>query len=343
MRIPYYILLLLVLIAQSPWAFGAFETPITLKHFRFGKHKTQDFERLVIHFGGNRPDPRVQIAANPNRKEATVSLENVQLVGAIPESAINDSYVTKSRYLGPISINTDDPNRATTLRVFLKENTLKFDAFWLQNPARLVVDAFPPTSPRSSKGRFILTAKSKRENRSPASTAFVNKDVLCFPIASQLSPTVSFSEQAATAPPGFVKSSRVGPIACYPVNAQVEATIFFAPASRLPQSTNIAPAQQQGYVSPKLLPQTPSQPNAAGGANGTNAGPLAGGMSPPNGPPPGPPPRLPAGADLENTGGKGSRVNAGGFSPVTPLGSKLGAAGPVAPAADPAKLLPPGK
>ncbi|MEZ4749943.1 MAG: hypothetical protein R3B54_04760 [Bdellovibrionota bacterium] len=338
---PYYILILSVLVSLTPCAFGAGETPITLKHFRFGKHKNQDFERLVIQFGGNKPDPRVQISTSPNQKEATVALENVHLVGAIPESAINDSYVAKSRYLGPISINTDDPNRATSLRVFLKENTLRFDAFWLQNPARLVVDAFPPTSPRSSKGRFILTAKPKVKDRAPASTTFVNKDVVCFPINAQLSPTVSFKEQAATAPSGFVKDSRNGPIACYPVDAQVKATIFFAPASRLPQSTNVAPAQQQGYVSPKLLPPAPApkiNPSAT-----KNAGPLPPGATPPNGPPPGAPPRLPAGADLENTGGKGSRVNAGGFSPVTPLGSKLGAGGPVAPAADPAKLLPPGR
>ncbi|MCB0417257.1 MAG: hypothetical protein H6617_09395 [Bdellovibrionaceae bacterium] len=338
---PYYIFFLFLLAVGGPSVFAAGETPITLKHFRFGKHKSQDFERLVIQFGGNRPDPRVQISANPNQKEATVALENVHLIGAIPESAINDSYVGKSRYLGPISINTDDPNRATTLRVFLKENTLKFDAFWLQNPARLVVDAFPPTSPRSSKGRFILTAAKKAAQRNLASSTLVNKDVVCFPIASQLSPTVSFREQAATTPSGFVKNSLIGPIACYPVDAEVKATIFFAPASRVPQSTTVAPLQQKGYVAPKLLP--PSPPGSGLSPTTQNAGPLPPGSTPPNGRPPGAPPRLPAGADLENTGGKGSRVNAGGFSPVTPLGSKLGAGGPVAPAADPAKLLPPGR
>ena len=116
-----------------------------IRKFRFRRHNTKNFERLVIQFTGKNqagPKPSVKIIAPTTGKEATIEIGNANLVGAIPEALINDSYVSRSHFLGPVSINTDGPEAGFTIRTFLKA-PVGVDAFWLEHPDRLVLDVFP--------------------------------------------------------------------------------------------------------------------------------------------------------------------------------------------------------
>lgn len=336
MRIFAYIVL--VALAGLPGIAEASAKQMEIRRFRFAKHKSLEFERLVIEFraksGGDSPLVKLVTGATPT--EATVVLSQVELVGAIPEAAINDSYDSKAEYLGPISINTDDPSRDVALRVFVRDPKLKMDAFWLSQPARLVVDAYPEDSARARKGRFV--ADRPRGDRRPASLGGSDDEVICYPATSQLVATVRFFQSHADRPetPTFGTygmGNPTGPIVCFPAKARVVADVGFQQG----------PVMQQNYQ-PSLFGQTYSQPQAFQApsyqAPTENRAPAQVASPQPALPPP---PKPGAPNPFANQRAGGSTLNAGGFSQVTPLGAKLGEEGPEAPKADPKALLLPTK
>ena len=98
---------------------------IRINQFRFARRKGHASERLVIEFvikdkKARAPKPEIKLSPHPSGKEITVYVSGVVLSGAIPESSINDSFVSQSQFLGPISISTDDPVAPFALRLFFK-------------------------------------------------------------------------------------------------------------------------------------------------------------------------------------------------------------------------------
>lgn len=207
-----------------------------IKRFRFQRHAKHNFERLVIEFGGQSKStaPNVKVSPNPAEKSVSVNVSNLTLVGAIPEAAMNESFVPQSKYLGAIHINTDSGS-SVTIKVGLKDASLKGDAFWLQSPSRLVIDAFPGNSPRVS-GPAVLASH---------------------PVAAPIGPTLTKETKGAT-PPASVKAAIDGnakaPLEaaadtkpskrllsankkvlrdyiCFPVNAQVMTSISYESAN----------------------------------------------------------------------------------------------------------------
>lgn len=316
---------------------------LEIRKFRFSKHKSFEFERLVIEFrtktGGN-DAPLVKLVTGAGPTEASVVVNQVELVGAIPEAAINDSYDSKSEFLGPISINTDDPNRDVAVRVFVRDPKLKVDAFWLNAPARLVVDAYPEDSARSRRGRFVA---QRSPSRGLASVDSEN-EVICYPAASQLVATVRFFQNQEKRPDDhgythFGSSNPNGPIVCFPAKARVVADVGFQQGPVMGnqfQSQSYfgnlgqAYAQPQSFQAPAFQPPAPTENRAPAQVAPQAALP--------------PPPKIAGQTNpFGNQRAGGSTLNAGGFSQVTPLGAKLGAEGPEAPKVDPKALLLPNK
>lgn len=197
-----------------------------IKRFRFQRHTKHNFERLVMEFGSQSKGaaPTVKVTPVPAEKNVTLNVSNLTLVGAIPEAAMNDSFAPQSKYLGPLHINTDSGS-SVTIKVSLKDASLKADAFWLENPSRLVVDAFPAGSPRASgpavlasapaaklgpqpvkesseptvkeamegdaKAPLLAAADMKPARRVAASKKAL-RDYLCFPVNSQVMTSITY-------------------------------------------------------------------------------------------------------------------------------------------------------
>lgn len=221
-----------------------------IKKFRFSRHDKQRFERLVLEFaarGDFEKGPSVRLVPNESDSEVTIRVSDAAITGSIPESAINESYANKSRLLGPISLNTDDPSEGFTVKTFFKDSGLTADAFWLESPYRLIIDVYPKGAVRS-KGPHVLKSTQRNlaseyvEEDSPKLVKASKSDfyrgrdtVLCFPAGSQVSMSIGFASQ-----PGGNAKSKVNvdnpganlptdptAIVCYPVAAQLKATIHF--------------------------------------------------------------------------------------------------------------------
>jgi hypothetical protein len=238
-----------VLMMFAPASEGAGTVDATryeIKKFRFRRAKQRDFERLVVEFGekgpaAKPPTVRVDTAGNGG-KEATISIGPANLVGAIPEALINDSYVPKSAFLGPISINTDGPTAGFTLRTFLKE-TVAVDAFWLEHPNRLVLDVFPANSPRV-EGR-VPDPEPKPRRVASVSTAKMSgstsNNIVCYPISAAVSAQVMFHPKTDTSPAysavelmPMANASTDGPepVVCFRASSQVIASVSFKTKAR---------------------------------------------------------------------------------------------------------------
>lgn len=217
---------------------------VEIKKFRFRKSHKKNFERLVIEFSSKSKwagAPIIKAAPSATGRESEVLLEKINLIGAIPEALINDSYVPKSKFLGPVSINTDSPQDGFHIRAFLKQ-PVRLDAFWLENPKRLVVDAFPANSPRMEGRLSWEDMDDSRPSRSYASENAVQKkddnSIVCYPIASAVSATVTFSPAAlgssnqpildpALLMNGAVPGKGPEPVICFLANAQVTPNVAY--------------------------------------------------------------------------------------------------------------------
>ncbi len=235
------IALSMALVSTSGWATpdeGAF-AKFEIKKFRFRRNSGKNFERLVIEFakksGNSRPV--VRIDAPNTGKDATIEIDQASLVGAIPEALINDSYVPRSHFLGPVSINTDGPSSGFTIRTFLK-SPVSVDAFWLDHPARLVLDVFPANSPRVA-GRV-----PEPSDRSIASTkAGESEDgpIVCYPVSSAVSAQVMFHAKDFPGSPFGVETISPQtpgpePVICFMASSRVVPSVSYRPKTLDQQS-----------------------------------------------------------------------------------------------------------
>lgn len=306
MRILLYLLVLSLAAhigAESSFAQDGKATPrVEIKKFRFRRHNKKNFERLVIEFGDrDGAQPVITTVPTLNGKEANIQIERVALVGAIPEALINESYVSRSKFLGPVSINTDGPVRGFVIRTFLKE-PVNVDAFWLTKPGRLVLDVFPANSGRVS-GRVPESEFREVASYRPSSnfsSAPVKEDpnqIVCYPIAAAVSATVSFHSKMTSGPsvdavPYGAATGQPGPepVICFMASSQVVASVSFKPKSfdpnsyvqwepRFPQSPQMA--QPQMMPPPVMnVPPPPTPPLPPSGATPNTAPPVANGKAP---------------------------------------------------------------
>lgn len=283
---------------------------VEIKKFRFRRHNKKNFERLVIEFNEKDADrlPHITTVPAVNGKEASIQIERVSLVGAIPEALINDSYVSRSKFLGPVSISTDGPVKGFVIRTFLKE-PVGVDAFWLAKPGRLVLDVFPSTSARTqgrvpeSEFREIARIRPPQEI-APQKTEDPNQ-IVCYPINAAVSATVMFHAKANSGPGqadhlplGFGGTAQTPePVICFLASSQVVASVAFKPKSFDPNSyTQWEPFRGGmgggmgmgfGGMSQSPLLSAPPPPPPPGNTAPLVAPPVGGGSSaapPPGGP-----------------------------------------------------------
>src|SRR3954451_16725037 len=105
-----WIAIALTLLA-APWAHAENAQDATprleIREYRFQPHRNLGYERLVLEF--TRKDSNSRVQPKVRMKGSEIVVDRAILMGAIPESLINDSYSGKSKYLGPLSVNTDNP------------------------------------------------------------------------------------------------------------------------------------------------------------------------------------------------------------------------------------------
>lgn len=234
------------------WAAAAYGEPLELEEHRFSRHIAAKYDRLVLQFKGTAGPLGVK-ENSASRLQRNLVVSNAKLAGAIPESAINSSYMDKSRYLGKIAINPFFPPSGFSVSVDLKVPQTRVAAFWLQNPPRLVIDAFPADSARVAGLKNLpkdtakpqRTAASARKNkeagwamRDPASEKELFARQLlekytCFPSASRVGMGVNFhmrdtdrrQEQIPVNLGGGPTAADIGSpldnIVCYPRDAEV--------------------------------------------------------------------------------------------------------------------------
>lgn len=254
---------------------------LEIKKFRFKRHSKKNFERLVVEFSskGGYANPNLRTDTPVSGREATVFLDNVALVGAIPEVLINESYVPKSKLLGPVSINTDGPTPGFSVRTFLKE-PVGFDAFWLASPPRLVLDVFPANSPRVDNRIPVGyeerdLARVKPEHSSPKKP---EDDIVCYPISSAVSATVSFHPSTmpspALQPEGslFAQPGATEAVICFLASSRVTASVAYKPKA----------LEVPNYVQwdPRGGNQLQQRPGMGGASMFGSAPPNANGMAP---------------------------------------------------------------
>ncbi|MFM8316453.1 MAG: hypothetical protein ACKOA8_19405, partial [Deltaproteobacteria bacterium] len=201
------------------------EVELQIKKFRFNRHMKLGFERLVIEFSSKangKSTPVIRILPDKSGKETTVHVSQASLVGAIPESAINDSYVKKSQYFGPISINSDSTS-GFDIRTFIKQSHSIVDAFWLEKPSRLIVDVFTKSSDRAQGPNMVL-------KRATASVASKN------PTAIESGKVEPEGSKAMPSSVDWTKSEKPGDeaVLCFPANTQVKANIGFEKSAEAP-------------------------------------------------------------------------------------------------------------
>ncbi len=162
---------------------------LEIRQYRFSRH-AGGYDRLVLEFerkdsdSSSRPSVGAQKSSTP--REWSVQVDNAVLLGAIPESLINDSYTKKSRYLGPISVNMDNPSTGFSVRATIKSAGTRIQAMWLENPARLVIDAYG-----AGKSLAHRETSSVKSHQRPGLA-----DLLCFPAVSKVGLTVIFQTQS---------------------------------------------------------------------------------------------------------------------------------------------------
>lgn len=266
---------------------------LEIRKYRFFHDTRLQRERLVLEFERrdfyHESKPRVTFEALSSQ-EIIVRLENAVLMGAIPESLINDSYVHQSKFMGPISMDDRSMSSGLAMKMNLKDFDLGYKAEWLSSPARLVIDVFPKTGPAAKnlalgEGRS-RHPKSLRVERKNTLSSF--GDFLCFPAKSKVGLAVVFQagNQAAEDLQKFrvnIDGSNIGletqmdqeSIVCYPKTAQVKASLSFQGST----SSTPAPVQSGtvGGGAPLLNifpPTSPSAPATAAPAQ-AHAAPVA--------------------------------------------------------------------
>lgn len=253
-------ILVLCLVSTALFASSSGENEMQIQKFRFNRHVKLGFERLVIEFankGISKSAPTIRLVPDNSGKETTIHVSQANLVGAIPEASINESYIKKSQYFGPVSISSDSSN-GFEIRTFIKQSHSIVDAFWLEKPSRLIVDVFPKTSDRAQGPNIVVkrttaSVGSKAENQrmgsdgksaeKEAAPAWTQMDkpsdesVLCFPANTQVKANIGFEKGTGASSAsnnvdstyGAAGSNTQDLIVCYPKGAQVTPHLKFAP------------------------------------------------------------------------------------------------------------------
>ncbi|NBX75884.1 MAG: hypothetical protein EBQ92_04975 [Proteobacteria bacterium] len=239
------------------------QTELMMKKFRFRKHSSANFERLVLEFSGPAVSEEVEMKTNKVGSEKDVSLvvKNAQLVGAVPESTINESLEGSRKWIGPLSINTDMPKNGFSLRTLLKNSEAQVDAFWLSQPTRLVVDVFPSGSPRAHSRNPMEAHREVASTAEKAkATPKTSEPIFCFPSNAKMSASVAyFPWKGSSAIPLEVKDPSAAQnemkegIVCYPAQSRVHPRVNFT-------TGEVEPSQPVASVAPQLnnKPEAPT-------------------------------------------------------------------------------------
>lgn len=263
---------------------GFAKTELTIKKFRFQHHHQSKFERMVVEFSGPAVNVPVEVKTNKatsRERDLSLSMADVQLVGAIPESAINESFQNMRDWSGPLSFSVDTPKNGFSVRTLLKGNEKELDAFWLSEPTRLVIDVFPKTSPRLGNrevlkpSRAVASVNNGNTKMSQKHKTSAHSDsIFCFPANSQLDAAIAFEPykgnsavKVDVAKPGEPLSDKQKEgIVCYPAHTRVHPQVSFDPqtqkaptemASPEPVAQAPAPAPTSSLFGSMLLPVLP--------------------------------------------------------------------------------------
>ncbi len=233
---------------------------LEIRQYRFSRHNG-GFDRLVLEFerkdANTSVQPKVTTHKSGTPREWSVQVENALLLGAIPESLINDSYVKKSRYLGAISVNMEAPGTGFSVRTGMKGAGTRVQAMWLEHPSRLVIDAYGGPSVAH---RETSSVKSHRPGLA---------DLVCFPAVAKVGLTVVFQaqKQAEEELQNIrVNTDGVNPtdgapsadaIVCYPKTSQVVAALSFETKPKdslihheLSPTTHASPIPEPAFTAP---------------------------------------------------------------------------------------------
>lgn len=264
MRIHFICLILaFTLLPRAGWSSNG--SQIQIKKFRFHQHLGADFERLVLEFTQKGAGlPNVRVLPLQNGKEASLNIGEATLIGAIPEATINDSYSKTSRYIGPISINNDNPSLGFTIRTFVKNPTVSIDAFWLKSPTRLIVDVYPKGSLRANGPDVLKHSASRRLASTKKGGLAPNRNVICFFTAAQVHASLGFELGAApkalnmTVDDSGVNYAADKNVICYPYSAQAQPKVTFDLRTGAPRISS-EPVQEQRPVVQTPAVQTPAK------------------------------------------------------------------------------------
>lgn len=270
------------LVVGAPiWA----QSELSISKFRFTRFDSSQFERLVIEFSGPSISEEVEVKKNEkdNQKDITLLLKNISIVGSIPEANMNASYRDKKKWTGPLSFNTDPDQKSVSIRTMLSSADNELDAFWLNQPTRLVIDVYPKGSPRAqsreigSPDRKVASMGKAMPKAAPAPTSAPSKPkeemVFCFPASAEINPQISFqrwmgdSSVTVKAEPQSPPSEKgVDYIRCYPAQARVVPQVFFNKGAS-PLFMPPAPPNEGRNLSsePGSSPSRPDQPPSLNG------------------------------------------------------------------------------
>jgi hypothetical protein len=242
-------------------------TKLEVKKFRFGGRHKKHSERLVVEFiekevGKNKPT--LKIVPNSSGKEATLYIDQATLVGAIPEALINDSYVSRSKYLGPVSINTEGGGTGFSVRTFLKQ-AVTLDAYLLEHPMRLVLDVSPldaavtqedlVSAAERNVASVPQSTNSGKKSRKATLTDENGNKIVCYPASKQVIATVDFYSPANIARASQLDAAKLANLETVLASGQksVETAICFPADSQLSPNITYQPKINEAvtYVQPE--------------------------------------------------------------------------------------------
>jgi hypothetical protein len=225
---------------------------LEINQYRFSRH-AGSYDRLVLEFNrkdatSNQPQVRVEQTGGA----WNISVDNASLLGAIPESLINDSFKKKSRYLSEVTVNADSARSFVVAAKLKPGSGNHIEAFWLNAPARLVIDSYGEQKHAVEKREAAsVHVEPKPEpkveiERQAKFPGFAH--LSCFPATSRVGLTVVFQPDATegdqmqnyrinTDGIGGSTQPAADAIHCYPKKSQIKAELSYEAHRPSPFST----------------------------------------------------------------------------------------------------------
>lgn len=191
----------------------------SIRKHRYSPHGEAGYERFVLEFDGSRrKDPGVQVSGSGGTW--TVRVGNARLDGAIPESVINERTLRGAHVFKSVAIDADGSGKGFSLRFQTKKSDANVKAFWLESPARLVVDAYASGIPAANEsgGTRVVAGRGKK-----------TPEFFCFSAEAQVGLSTVFQRKirGEATPEATPPTATSGdPIVCYPASAQVVARVM---------------------------------------------------------------------------------------------------------------------